>query len=174
MKELTVFIKVNIDSLNASSLSMPEIVNIKDNIDNDKIKIMTDTKYLEKSSFEKLKLKKDNLFVNKLLGFEWETSSLIENLNNKSNLKNLIPELVEKKEPPIIIRIRKIKDKSLGTLREKPMFEIELQIASKIDEKLSSIFKKRKKKLTKKIKYKPKYKSSKKKLIFLLWKKTKL
>ena len=46
MNELTVFIKVNIDSLNASSLSMPEIVNIKDNIDNDKIKIMTDTKYL--------------------------------------------------------------------------------------------------------------------------------
>ena len=112
--------------------------------------------------------------MNKLLGFEWETSSLTENLNNKSNLKNLIPELVEKKEPPIIIRIRKIKDKSLGTLREKPMFEMELQIASKIDEKLSSMFKKRKKKLTKKIKYKPKYKSSKKKLIFLLWKKTKL
>ena len=46
MNELTVFIKVNIDSLNASSLFMPEIVNIQDNIDNDKIKIMTDTKYL--------------------------------------------------------------------------------------------------------------------------------
>ena len=46
MNELTVFIKVNIDSLNASSLLIPEIVNIKDNIDNDKIKIMTDTKYL--------------------------------------------------------------------------------------------------------------------------------
>ena len=46
MNELTVFIKVNIDSLNASSLLMPEIVNIKDKIDNDKIKIMTDTKYL--------------------------------------------------------------------------------------------------------------------------------
>tara|TARA_Y100000816_G_scaffold197076_1_gene144228 strand:+ start:280 stop:483 length:204 start_codon:yes stop_codon:yes gene_type:complete len=67
-------------------------------------------------------------------------------------LKNLIPELVEKKEPPMIIKIRKIKDKFLGTLREKPIFEIELQIASNNDEKLSSMFKKRKKKLTKKIK----------------------
>ena len=90
--------------------------------------------------------------MNKLLGFEWETSSLIENLNNRSNLKNLIPELVEKKEPPIIIKIKKIKDKFLGILREKPIFEIELQIASSNDEKLSSIFKKRKKKLIKNIK----------------------
>ena len=61
-------------------------------------------------------------------------------------MKNLIPELVEKKEPPMIIKIRKIKDKFLGTLREKPIFEIELQIASNNDEKLSSMFKKRKKK----------------------------
>ena len=89
--------------------------------------------------------------MNKLLGFECDTSSLIENLNNNSNLKNLIPELVEKKEPPIIIKIKKMKDKSLGILREKPIFEIELQIASKSDEKLSSMFKKRKKKLIRKI-----------------------
>ena len=46
VNELTVFINVNIDSLNASSLFMPEIVNNKDKIDKDKIKIMTDTKYL--------------------------------------------------------------------------------------------------------------------------------
>ena len=90
--------------------------------------------------------------MNKLLGFECETSSLIENLNSKNNLKNLIPELVEKKEPPIIIKIKNMKDKSLGTPREKPIFEIELQIARKSEEKLSSMFKKRKKKLTRKIK----------------------
>ena len=54
--------------------------------------------------------------INKLFGFEWETNSLIENLNNKNNLKNLIPELVEKKDPPIIIKIKNIKDKSLGIL----------------------------------------------------------
>ena len=46
MEELTVFIKVKIDNLNASSVLTPEIVNIKDKIDNDKIKIITDTKYL--------------------------------------------------------------------------------------------------------------------------------
>ena len=44
--EFTVFIKVNIDNLNASSLLISEIVNNKDKIDNDKIKIITDTKYL--------------------------------------------------------------------------------------------------------------------------------
>tara|TARA_Y100001970_G_scaffold164173_1_gene200558 strand:+ start:566 stop:844 length:279 start_codon:yes stop_codon:yes gene_type:complete len=92
------------------------------------------------------------LFINKLFGLECETSSFIENLNNKNNLKNLIPELVEKKEPPIIIKIKKIKDKSFGIFREKPMFEIELQIARKIEEKLSLIFKNIKKKLIKKIK----------------------
>ena len=92
------------------------------------------------------------MFINKLFGLECETSSFIENLNNKNNLKNLIPELVEKKEPPIIIKIKKIKDKSFGIFREKPMFEIELQIARKIEEKLSIIFKNIKKKLIKKIK----------------------
>ena len=92
------------------------------------------------------------MFVNKLFGFEWETNSFIENLNNKNNLKNLIPELVEKKDPPIIIKIRNINDKSLDTFREKPIFEIELQIARKIEEKLLSILRKIKKKQIKKIK----------------------
>ena len=101
---------------------------------------------------EKLKLKKGRLFVNKLFGFEWETNSFIENLNNKNSLKNLIPELVEKKDPPIIIKIKNIKDRSLDTFKEKPIFEIELQIARNNDEKLSSILRKMKKKLTKKIK----------------------
>tara|TARA_A100000164_G_scaffold374533_1_gene407695 strand:- start:3663 stop:3962 length:300 start_codon:yes stop_codon:yes gene_type:complete len=96
-----------------------------------------------------LKLKKGSLFINKLFGFECETNSLIENLNNKNNLKNLMPELVEKKDPPIIIKIKKIKDKFLGILVEKPIFDIELQMAKKSDEKLSSILRKRKKKLIK-------------------------
>ena len=86
------------------------------------------------------------------MGLECETSSLIENLNNKNNLKNLIPELVEKKDPPIIIRIKNMKDKSLGIFREKPIFEIELQIARKREEKLSSILRNIKKTLTKNIK----------------------
>ena len=85
------------------------------------------------------------------MGFEWETNSLIENLNNKNNLKNLIPELVEKKDPPMIIKIKNIKERSFGICVENPIFEIELQIARKRDEKLSSKLKKRKKKLTKNI-----------------------
>ena len=83
------------------------------------------------------------------MGFECDTNSLIENLNNKNNLKNLIPELVEKKDPPMIIKIKNIKERSFGICVENPIFEIELQIARKRDEKLSSKLKKRKKKLTK-------------------------
>ena len=46
MNELTVFIKVKTDNLNASSLFIPEIVNNKDRIDKDIIKTITETKYL--------------------------------------------------------------------------------------------------------------------------------
>ena len=46
VNELTVFIKVKTDNLNASSLFIPEIVNNKDKIDNDNIKIITEKKYL--------------------------------------------------------------------------------------------------------------------------------
>tara|TARA_B100000212_G_scaffold325579_1_gene287365 strand:- start:119 stop:310 length:192 start_codon:yes stop_codon:yes gene_type:complete len=60
-----------------------------------------------------------------------------------------MPELVEKKDPPMIIKIKNIKERSLGIGTENPIFEIELHIARKREEKLSSKFKKRKKKLTK-------------------------
>ena len=60
-----------------------------------------------------------------------------------------MPELVEKKDPPLIIKIKNIKERSLGIGAENPIFEIELHIARKREEKLSSKFKKRKKKLTK-------------------------
>ena len=46
VKEFTVFINVNIDKMNASSLLIPEIVSIKDKIEKDKMKIITDKKYL--------------------------------------------------------------------------------------------------------------------------------
>ena len=82
------------------------------------------------------------MLIKRLLGFECETNSFIENLNKSNNLKNLIPELVEKKEPPIIIKIKNINDRSLETSIEIPIFDIELQIAKNIVEKLLSIFKK--------------------------------
>tara|TARA_B100001173_G_scaffold261773_1_gene235436 strand:+ start:444 stop:623 length:180 start_codon:yes stop_codon:yes gene_type:complete len=57
-------------------------------------------------------------------------------LNNKNSLENLKPELVEKKDPPIIIRIIKIKVRFWGTSKENPIFDIELQIDKKSEEKL--------------------------------------
>ena len=74
-----------------------------------------------------------------------DTSSFIENLNNKKSLENLSPELVEKNDPPIIIRIIKINIRFWGTSKEKPILEIELQIAKKSKEKLLLELKKIKK-----------------------------
>ena len=39
---------------------------------------------------------------------------------------------MEKKDPPIIIKIKKIKDRFWGTFRENPMLDIELQIDKKV------------------------------------------
>tara|TARA_B100000686_G_C15997863_1_gene575203 strand:+ start:146 stop:355 length:210 start_codon:yes stop_codon:yes gene_type:complete len=67
-----------------------------------------------------------------------ESNSLIENLINAYNLTNLIPELVEKKDPPIITKIKNIKYKFESTLLlEIPIFEILLVIESSNDEKLN-------------------------------------
>ena len=79
------------------------------------------------------------------MGFACDTSSLIENLKSKKSLENLRPELVEKKEPPIIIRIIKMNVRFWGTSKEKPTLEIELQIAKKSKEKLLLELKKIKK-----------------------------
>ena len=70
------------------------------------------------------------------LGFACDTSSFIENLKSKKSFENLRPELVEKKDPPIIISIRKIKERFFGTSKENPIFDIELQIDKKRTEKL--------------------------------------
>ena len=64
-----------------------------------------------------------------------DTSSFIENLNNKKSFENRSPELVEKKDP-----------------REKPILEIELQSAKNNKEKLLLELKKIKKIITKKTK----------------------
>ena len=69
------------------------------------------------------------------MGFAWDTSSLIENLKSKKSLENLRPELVEKKEPPIIIRIIKMNVRFWGTSKENPILEIELQTDKKSKEK---------------------------------------
>ena len=69
----------------------------------------------------------------------------IENFNRLKIFKNLRPELVEKKDPPITTIIKKINIKLLGvSLNEMPIFEILLDIATKIVGKLLPEFKKTK------------------------------
>ena len=85
------------------------------------------------------------------MGFACDTSSFIENLKSKKSLENLKPELVEKKDPPIIIRIIKINVRFWGTSRENPMLEIELQIDKKSKEKSLLELKKTKNNVARKI-----------------------
>ena len=56
---------------------------------------------------------------------------------------------MEKKDPPIIIKIKKIKERFLGTSKENPILDIELQIDKKSNEKLLLMLKKIKKSATK-------------------------
>ena len=83
------------------------------------------------------------------MGFACDTSSFIENLKSKKSFENLRPELVEKKDPPIIIKIKKIKERFWGTSKENPILDIELQIDKKSNEKLLLMLKKIKKSATK-------------------------
>ncbi len=90
-------------------------------------------------------MKKGSLLEYTFFGFAWETSSFIENLKSKKSFENLRPELVEKKDPPIIIKIKKIKERFWGTSKENPILDIELQIDKKSNEKLLLVLKKIKK-----------------------------
>ena len=66
-----------------------------------------------------------------------------ENFSKLKIFINLIPELVEKKEPPIITIIKKINIKLFGvSFSEIPIFDILLDIATKIVRKLLLEFKK--------------------------------
>ena len=56
---------------------------------------------------------------------------------------------MEKKDPPIIIKIKKIKVRFCGTSKENPILEIELQIDKKSNEKLLLELKKIKKSVAK-------------------------
>tara|TARA_B100001769_G_C21848647_1_gene460154 strand:+ start:434 stop:670 length:237 start_codon:yes stop_codon:yes gene_type:complete len=74
---------------------------------------------------------------------------LIEYLNKEYILINLKPELVEKKEPPIITRIKKIKSKfDCFKSNENPIFDILLEIDNKLIKKSLLKLKKRKKDVT--------------------------
>tara|TARA_B100001057_G_C22597003_1_gene851266 strand:+ start:226 stop:450 length:225 start_codon:yes stop_codon:yes gene_type:complete len=67
-------------------------------------------------------------------------------LNNEKILINLKPELVEKKDPPIITKIKKIKLKfGCSVLTENPILDILLDTDNKLIEKSLLKLKKRKK-----------------------------
>ena len=70
-------------------------------------------------------------------GLAFDIISLIENLNKEIIFIKRKPELVEKKDPPIIIKTRKINDKYSGLfLNDIPTFDTLLAIDKKIIEKL--------------------------------------
>ena len=56
---------------------------------------------------------------------------------------------MEKKDPPIIIKIKKINERFWGTSKENPILDMELQIDKKSNEKLLLKLKKMKKSKTK-------------------------
>ena len=107
--ELTVFIKVKTEILKEFSKEIPKNVKNDERNKVDIIKIITDKKYLLISDWFKFLSEKVSLLAKTCLGLAWERSSFKEYLINECIFINLIPELVEKKEPPIITSIKKIK-----------------------------------------------------------------
>ena len=128
---------VKIDNLKEVSNGIPEIDNNEINKNKDIIKIITDKKYLLISSFLKLISKNKWRLTKTFLGLTCEIKSLTENLNKVKIFKNLIPELVEKKDPPIITKIKNKNERSLGDVsNEIPIFEILLVKDNRITLKL--------------------------------------
>ena len=137
MDEFTVFIIVKIDNLKEFSNEIPEIDNNEISKNKEIINIITDKKYLLISSFLKLVSKKKCRLTKIFLGLTCEIKSIIENLNKVKIFKNLIPELVEKNDPPIITKIKNKNERSLGDVsNETPILEILLVKDNKITLKL--------------------------------------
>ena len=154
MFELTVFIIVRIPSLNDSTISLFEIVNKKQISNNDIINIITERKYLLISDWSIFFSLKVILLIKIYLGLEWDKSSLKEYFIRENIFKNLIPEEVEKNEPPIITNIKNIKYNSDWSLSiEMPILDILLVIEKNSGTKLFSLLKNIKNNNNKNIKY---------------------
>ena len=116
-------------------------------INNEIMNIIIVKKYLFISLKSKFILVNNILFIKILLGLLKDKIWLIEYLNKEYTLINLKPELVEKKDPPIITKSKNTKFKlDSFELSEKPIFEILLVIDRKLFEK--SLLKKKKRKKT--------------------------
>ena len=121
------------DNLKECSKLIPFILNREIRIKIEKMKINIVKKYLSISLALKLILLKNSLFINIFFGLLKDKIWLIEYLNNEYIFINLRPELVEKKEPPIITKIRKIKVKlDCFNSSEKPIFDILLEIDKRL------------------------------------------
>ena len=133
------FIIVKIPSLKELSKSILEIVNNIVIENSEIIKIIIVKKYLLISDLFVLFSKNENLFEYIWFGFVCERRLFKENLIKFKTLINLRPELVEKKDPPIITKIKKINDKLFDiSLNEIPILETLLVIETSIFKKLLS------------------------------------
>ena len=133
------FIKVNTANLKEYSNSIFDKDNtiVKEKREITNINIVK--KYLLISLVSKLILEKISLFIKTFFGLLKERIWLVEYLVNEYIFKNLKPELVEKKEPPIITSKIYIKFKlAWSTSSERPIFEILLTKDKKLNMKLES------------------------------------
>ena len=138
-EELTVFIKVNTANLNEYSNWILNNDNkmVKEKREITKINIVK--KYLFISFESKLIFENTSLFMNTFFGLLKERIWLIEYLVKEYIFKNLKPELVEKKDPPIITSKIYIKFKLVWLISsEIPIFEILLTRDKKLNMKLAS------------------------------------
>ena len=130
------FIKVKIANLNELTNVIPLKLNNDVKINKDKINIIIVRKYLFISSRLKLIFVKINLFIKTFFGLLKDKIWFRENLNREYIFINLRPELVEKKDPPIITKIRYMKFKfSWAEPNEKPILVILLIIAKRFTKK---------------------------------------
>ena len=100
------FIKVRIANLKELSKLISDKLNNEVRINKEIIKIKIVKKYLLISLKSKLILENNNLFIKTFLGLLKDKIWLNEYFVNEYIFKNLKPELVEKKDPPIITSIR--------------------------------------------------------------------
>jgi len=141
--EFTVFIIVKIPILKDLSKSMFDIVNKIVIKNNEKTNINIDRKYLFISEISVFEFIKDTLFEYIWFGLVWDNKLFNENLIKLINLITLTPELVEKKEPPMMTSIKNKKYKLFELLlNEIPIFETLLVTDTKRFKKLESLLKK--------------------------------
>ena len=125
---------------------MPLKLNKDVKMKKERMKIRTVRKNLFISLKSKLILVNISLFIKIFLGRLKDKIWFIEYLNSEYIFMNLKPELVEKKDPPIITKIKKTKFKfDCSSFKENPIFDTLLDTDIKLIEKSLLKLKKRKK-----------------------------